>query len=143
MIFGTPVDITLSELALETFFPVDDLTASGCGAWRLISNSSLLASNCAYLWGSAKRGGRHEHPKTASDRHRFRRGVPVVLHRQAPDRERAGAAPDVPVEIHWRPFFSNSWVPREGISRDEYLTANSAQSKPTKGSPGASVAAAQ
>jgi transcriptional regulator with XRE-family HTH domain len=27
MIFGTPVDITLSELALETFFPTDDLTA--------------------------------------------------------------------------------------------------------------------
>jgi hypothetical protein len=27
MIFGTPVDITLSELALETFFPADDLTA--------------------------------------------------------------------------------------------------------------------
>ena len=20
--------------------------------------------------------------------------------------------PDVPVEIHWRPFFLNSWVPR-------------------------------
>ena len=31
--------------------------------------------------------------------------------------------PDVPVEVHWRPFFLNSWVPREGISRDEYLTA--------------------
>ncbi len=31
--------------------------------------------------------------------------------------------PDVPVEIHWRPFFLNSWVPREGIGRDEYLTA--------------------
>jgi transcriptional regulator with XRE-family HTH domain len=28
MVFGTPVDITLSELALETFFPADDLTAS-------------------------------------------------------------------------------------------------------------------
>jgi transcriptional regulator with XRE-family HTH domain len=28
MIFGTPVDITLSELALETFFPADDLTAA-------------------------------------------------------------------------------------------------------------------
>jgi transcriptional regulator with XRE-family HTH domain len=28
MIFGTPVDITLSELALETFFPADDLTAT-------------------------------------------------------------------------------------------------------------------
>jgi transcriptional regulator with XRE-family HTH domain len=27
MVFGTPVDITLSELALETFFPADDLTA--------------------------------------------------------------------------------------------------------------------
>ena len=31
--------------------------------------------------------------------------------------------PDVPVEVHWRPFFLNNWVPREGISRDEYLTA--------------------
>ncbi len=31
--------------------------------------------------------------------------------------------PDVPVEVNWRPFFLNSWVPREGISRDEYLTA--------------------
>ncbi len=27
MIFGTPVDITLSELALEAFFPADELTA--------------------------------------------------------------------------------------------------------------------
>lgn len=27
MIFGTPVDITLSELALETFFPADEATA--------------------------------------------------------------------------------------------------------------------
>jgi predicted DsbA family dithiol-disulfide isomerase len=31
--------------------------------------------------------------------------------------------PEVPVEINWRPFFLNDWVPREGISRDEYLTA--------------------
>src|ERR1700686_2714424 len=30
--------------------------------------------------------------------------------------------PDVPVEINWRPYFLNPWVPREGISRDEYLT---------------------
>jgi transcriptional regulator with XRE-family HTH domain len=28
MVFGTPVDITLSELALETFFPADDVTAA-------------------------------------------------------------------------------------------------------------------
>lgn len=29
---------------------------------------------------------------------------------------------DIPVEIRWRPYFLNDWVPREGISRDEYLT---------------------
>jgi predicted DsbA family dithiol-disulfide isomerase len=28
---------------------------------------------------------------------------------------------DVPVELHWRPFFLNPWVPREGIDRDTYL----------------------
>jgi transcriptional regulator with XRE-family HTH domain len=28
MIFGTPVDITLSEIAVETFFPADDFTAA-------------------------------------------------------------------------------------------------------------------
>jgi predicted DsbA family dithiol-disulfide isomerase len=30
--------------------------------------------------------------------------------------------PDVPVQVNWRPFFLNAWVPREGISREEYLT---------------------
>jgi predicted DsbA family dithiol-disulfide isomerase len=30
--------------------------------------------------------------------------------------------PDIPVEIRWRPYFLNNWVPREGISRNEYLT---------------------
>src|SRR3954463_16133753 len=30
--------------------------------------------------------------------------------------------PDVPVEVRWRPYFLNDWIPREGISRDEYLT---------------------
>ena len=30
-------------------------------------------------------------------------------------------APEVPVEIRWRPFFLNPWVPRDGISRDQYL----------------------
>ncbi len=30
--------------------------------------------------------------------------------------------PDVPVEVHWRPFFLNPWVPREGMSRHDYLT---------------------
>ena len=31
--------------------------------------------------------------------------------------------PDIPVEVHWRPYFLNDWIPREGISREEYLTA--------------------
>jgi predicted DsbA family dithiol-disulfide isomerase len=31
-------------------------------------------------------------------------------------------APDVPAEVHWRPFFLNPWVPREGMSREDYLT---------------------
>lgn len=30
--------------------------------------------------------------------------------------------PDIPVEVHWRPYFLNDWVPREGISREDYLT---------------------
>ena len=30
---------------------------------------------------------------------------------------------DVPVEVRWRPYFLNPWVPREGLSREEYLTA--------------------
>ncbi len=32
MVFGTPVDITLSELALETFFPADPQTAEAMRA---------------------------------------------------------------------------------------------------------------
>jgi predicted DsbA family dithiol-disulfide isomerase len=31
--------------------------------------------------------------------------------------------PDIPVEVIWRPYFLNDWVPREGMSRDDYLTA--------------------
>lgn len=38
MIFGTPIDITLSELAVETFFPADDLTAE-----RMRSMAAKLA----------------------------------------------------------------------------------------------------
>jgi len=30
--------------------------------------------------------------------------------------------PDIAVEVHWRPYFLNDWIPREGIARDEYLT---------------------
>src|SRR3981189_3863620 len=50
--------------------------------------------------------------------------------------------PDIPVEVHWRPFFLNSWVPREGIGRDEYLTAKFGSVEAYKGIAGRVVAAA-
>ncbi len=31
--------------------------------------------------------------------------------------------PDIPVEVRFRPYFLNPWVPRAGMTRDEYLTA--------------------
>ncbi len=31
-------------------------------------------------------------------------------------------APDVPVEVHYHPYFLNDWIPPQGISRNEYLT---------------------
>jgi predicted DsbA family dithiol-disulfide isomerase len=31
--------------------------------------------------------------------------------------------PEIPVEVRFRPYFLNPWVPREGMSRDDYLTA--------------------
>lgn len=30
--------------------------------------------------------------------------------------------PETPVEVHFRPYFLNDWIPREGISREQYLT---------------------
>jgi predicted DsbA family dithiol-disulfide isomerase len=30
--------------------------------------------------------------------------------------------PGIPVDVHWRPYFLNEWVPREGMSREDYLT---------------------
>jgi predicted DsbA family dithiol-disulfide isomerase len=51
-------------------------------------------------------------------------------------------AGDVPVHVNWRPFFLNPWVPREGISRDEYLTAKFGSPDAYKGIAGRVVAAA-
>jgi predicted DsbA family dithiol-disulfide isomerase len=31
-------------------------------------------------------------------------------------------SPDIPVEVHWRPYFLNDWIPREGMAREQYLT---------------------
>jgi predicted DsbA family dithiol-disulfide isomerase len=50
--------------------------------------------------------------------------------------------PDVPVEVNWRPFFLNDWIPREGISRDEYLTAKFGSVEAYKGIAGRVVTAA-
>jgi predicted DsbA family dithiol-disulfide isomerase len=30
--------------------------------------------------------------------------------------------PDIPVEVHYHPYFLNDWIPAEGIAREEYLT---------------------
>ncbi|MEX2035598.1 MAG: DsbA family oxidoreductase [Xanthobacteraceae bacterium] len=30
--------------------------------------------------------------------------------------------PDIPVEVRYHPYFLNPWVPREGMSREQYLT---------------------
>ena len=51
-------------------------------------------------------------------------------------------ASDVPVHVNWRPFFLNPWVPREGISRDEYLTAKFGSPEAYKNIAGRVVAAA-
>ncbi|WP_315741455.1 MULTISPECIES: DsbA family oxidoreductase [unclassified Bradyrhizobium] len=51
--------------------------------------------------------------------------------------------PDVPVEVHWRPFFLNPWVPREGISREQYLTTKFGSVEAYKGIAGRVVAAAE
>ena len=42
-VFGTPVDVTLSELALETFFPADAETATAlrAAAWLYGKKSGL------------------------------------------------------------------------------------------------------
>ena len=29
--------------------------------------------------------------------------------------------PDIPVDIRWRPYFLNPWIPREGVDRQTYL----------------------
>ncbi len=30
--------------------------------------------------------------------------------------------PGIDVEVHYRPYFLNDWIPREGMSREQYLT---------------------
>ena len=51
--------------------------------------------------------------------------------------------PDVPVELHWRPYFLNDWIPREGISREQYLTTKFGSVERYKGIAQRVAAAAQ
>ena len=30
--------------------------------------------------------------------------------------------PDIPIEVFYHPYFLNDWIPREGMTREEYLT---------------------
>ena len=50
--------------------------------------------------------------------------------------------PDVPVNLNFRPCVLNPWVPREGISREEYLTTKFGSVEASKGIAGRVVAAA-
>jgi len=51
-------------------------------------------------------------------------------------------AAEVPVDVIWRPFFLNPWVPREGISREDYLTTKFGSVDAYKGIAGRVVGAA-
>lgn len=51
--------------------------------------------------------------------------------------------PDVPVEVHFRPYFLNDWIPREGISREQYLTTKFGSVDRYKGMAGRVQAAAR
>jgi len=50
--------------------------------------------------------------------------------------------PDLDVQVRFHPYFLNDWVPREGISRDEYLTTKFGSPERYKGIAGRVVQAA-
>jgi predicted DsbA family dithiol-disulfide isomerase len=41
--------------------------------------------------------------------------------------------PGIPVEVHFRPYFLNEWVPLEGMPREQYLTAKFGSPEAYKG----------
>jgi predicted DsbA family dithiol-disulfide isomerase len=44
-----------------------------------------------------------------------------------------GMAPGIPVEVHFRPYFLNEWIPLEGMSREQYLTTKFGSPEAYKG----------
>jgi predicted DsbA family dithiol-disulfide isomerase len=50
--------------------------------------------------------------------------------------------PNIPVEVRYHPYFLNPWVPREGMTRDEYLTTKFGSPERYQGIAGRVAAAA-
>ena len=50
--------------------------------------------------------------------------------------------PNIPVEVRYHPYFLNPWVPRDGMSRDEYLTTKFGSPERYQGIAGRVAAAA-
>ena len=50
--------------------------------------------------------------------------------------------PNIPVQVRFHPYFLNPWVPREGMSRDEYLTTKFGSPERYQGIAGRVAAAA-
>ena len=50
--------------------------------------------------------------------------------------------PQIAAEVHFRPYFLNDWIPREGISREDYLTKKFGSVDRYNGMAGRVVAAA-
>ena len=44
-----------------------------------------------------------------------------ALSASAGSKPRLALVPDIAVDINWRPYFLNPWIPREGIDRQTYL----------------------
>jgi predicted DsbA family dithiol-disulfide isomerase len=50
--------------------------------------------------------------------------------------------PDIPVQVRYHPYFLNPWVPREGMSREQYLTTKFGSPERYQGIAGRVAAAA-
>jgi predicted DsbA family dithiol-disulfide isomerase len=50
--------------------------------------------------------------------------------------------PDIPVDVRYHPYFLNPWVPREGMSRNDYLTTKFGSPERYKGIAGRVASAA-
>ena len=86
-----------------------------------VMGSRMVAAESSGGLGSSH-GASHAQQPTGPHRRRLRRSLPVVLHRQAPP----GSSDQAQAQHRGRgalaAYFLNDWIPRGGISREEYLT---------------------